>query len=241
VTGDVIVVSMNYRLNVFGFLSIGDDNVPGNIGLWDQIEALKWIKKNIQYFGGDSGRVTIFGESAGGSSVVQLALANASSGLFQRFIRQSGITNSKVWVASKDAPEIAVRTGNIVGCPTTNTMAMVDCLRSIDAETLIGSIRANHGDDLHFMIGSHEPFVPGATFTDDEKYLSKMMMRYWSNFAKTGNPNIPEPVPALWEEYTVNEKHYLEFGDVIVGKRSVIPERVKLWTKTIPRALARCN
>ncbi|XP_013381889.1 acetylcholinesterase-like [Lingula anatina] len=196
VTGDVIVVSMNYRLNVFGFLSIGDDSVPGNIGLWDQIEALRWIKKNIQYFGGDSGRVTIFGESAGGSSVVQLALANASSGLFQRFIRQSGITNSK---------------------------------------------RANHGDDLHFMIGSHEPFVPGATFTDDEKYLSKMMMRYWSNFAKTGNPKMPESVPAIWEEYTANEKHYLEFGYDIVGKRSVIPERVKFWTKTIPRILTRCN
>ncbi len=89
--GDVVVVNFNYRLGALGFL-----NLPGitpNIGILDQIAALKWVKENIEGFGGDPNNITIFGESAGGSSVAILLTSPASRGLFQKAIMESGAAN----------------------------------------------------------------------------------------------------------------------------------------------------
>ena len=90
----VIVVNAAYRLGLlgFGWLSGGVDGLdaPGNAGLRDQIAALRWVNENIAGFGGDPGRVTIFGESAGGFSVATLLAAPAAAPLFQRAILQSG-------------------------------------------------------------------------------------------------------------------------------------------------------
>ena len=63
--GGVILVSINYRLGPLGFLSTGTEEMPGNLGLWDQALALTWLRDNIQYWGGDPGRLTLMGESAG--------------------------------------------------------------------------------------------------------------------------------------------------------------------------------
>lgn len=84
----VVCVTINYRLGADGFLCLGDDVT--NIGLLDQIAALKWVQENIAAFGGDPDNVTIFGESAGGMSVATLMTMPAASGLFRRGIAQSG-------------------------------------------------------------------------------------------------------------------------------------------------------
>uniref|UniRef100_A0A8R1DIG6 Carboxylic ester hydrolase n=1 Tax=Caenorhabditis japonica TaxID=281687 RepID=A0A8R1DIG6_CAEJA len=87
---DVVVVTLNYRVGVLGFFSTGDSVCPGNFGLWDQTLALKWVKEHIGSFGGDSGNVTVLGQSAGAGSVDVLSLSPHSRDLFHRVIPMSG-------------------------------------------------------------------------------------------------------------------------------------------------------
>ncbi|KAK7476538.1 hypothetical protein BaRGS_00032218 [Batillaria attramentaria] len=88
--GDVIVVVIQYRLGILGFLSTGDGVSPGNYGLFDQNMAIRWVKDNIRAFGGDPDSITIFGESAGSASVGYHVLSPKSRELFSRAILQSG-------------------------------------------------------------------------------------------------------------------------------------------------------
>lgn len=131
---NVVFVTFNYRLGVFGillfisisrsssysfslgFLSFKDPalNVPGNAGLKDQVFALKWIKKNIQNFGGDPNNITISGESAGGVSVHYHTISNQSKNLFKRAIPISGTALHKIWSISPNrnsAYKLAVKLG----------------------------------------------------------------------------------------------------------------------------------
>ncbi len=93
--GDVVVVSVNHRLNIFGFLHLADIGGPawahsGNAGVLDLVAALRWVRDNIARFGGDPGNVTVFGESGGGGKVSVLLAMPAARGLFHRAIIQSG-------------------------------------------------------------------------------------------------------------------------------------------------------
>ncbi|XP_078615099.1 cocaine esterase-like [Branchiostoma floridae x Branchiostoma japonicum] len=85
--GNIVVVIINYRLGILGFSGIGGQ---WNVGFLDQISALRWVQHNIHVFGGDPGRVTIAGQSAGGGSVGWLVLSPLTAGLFRRAISQSG-------------------------------------------------------------------------------------------------------------------------------------------------------
>ena len=79
---NVVMVSFNYRLGVLGGLYLDREVVTGNQGMWDQVMALTWVRDNIKHFGGDHNRVTIFGESAGAMSVVNLVLTPVCKGQF---------------------------------------------------------------------------------------------------------------------------------------------------------------
>lgn len=119
--GNVVVVSINYRLACLGFLRLCDIShgvIPstGNEGLGDQITALKWIKNNIHHFGGDKNNVTLFGESAGAMSIACLLASAETNGLFHKAILQSGAghTYSSVEKANKVAAEF-VNSANQLG------------------------------------------------------------------------------------------------------------------------------
>ncbi|EJW88146.1 hypothetical protein WUBG_00941 [Wuchereria bancrofti] len=90
VSKDVIVVTIQYRLGFLGFFTTNDEICPGNFGIWDQIMALKWIKENIEYFGGDPDRITVIGQSAGAASADLLALSPHSRDLFKQIILLGG-------------------------------------------------------------------------------------------------------------------------------------------------------
>lgn len=97
-SGDVVVVSVNHRLNLFGYLDLSayDEKYSdsANVGMWDIIQALEWVQKNIEVFGGDPDNVTVFGQSGGGAKVLALMSTPYAQGLFQKGIVQSGVTET---------------------------------------------------------------------------------------------------------------------------------------------------
>jgi len=145
---DVVLVSINYRLGPLGFLALPElsaesEGTSGNYGLLDQVAALEWVQRNIVAFGGDPGRVTIFGESAGGTSVVALVASPATEGLFHGAIAQSpwftdaNVTNLSTpgtFVAS--AEEMGVRWIDAIA-PEANNRTL-EALRAIPASELVG-------------------------------------------------------------------------------------------------------
>ncbi|XP_075885490.1 bile salt-activated lipase-like [Nelusetta ayraudi] len=150
--GNVIVVTVGYRVGVLGFLSSGDSGIPGNYGLWDQHASIAWVHRNIRSFGGDPENITIFGESAGGASVNYQILSPHNKGLVRRAISQSGAALCP-WAHNKQPLKIAQKVALKAGCPTDGRM--VECLKSTDAATLTMAAPS---------IKQGSPDYPGVTF-----------------------------------------------------------------------------
>ena len=139
-TNDVIVASMNYRLGPFGFLYLGHEEAPGNMGLYDQTLAIEWIKSNAAAFGGDPESLTLFGESAGAGAVSLHLMSPVSRHLARRAILQSGSANTPWSDMSTDrAKRLAMTLAKDVGCADDqidDPVAIVECLRTVDASKL---------------------------------------------------------------------------------------------------------
>ena len=134
--GDVVVVTINYRLGAFGFLHLADAfgsefEGSGNAGILDQVAALAWVRDSIAAFGGDPANVTVFGESAGGGSVGTLLGLPAARGLFQKAIAESGA--SSWWATRESAAGIAEKVIAQVGVAPGD----VEALRAVPMEQLI--------------------------------------------------------------------------------------------------------
>ncbi|KAK2085073.1 Liver carboxylesterase 1 [Saguinus oedipus] len=104
---NVVVVTIQYRLGIWGFFSTGDEHSRGNWGHLDQLAALRWVQDNIASFGGNPGSVTIFGESAGGESVSVLVFSPLAKNLFHRAISESGVALTAVLVEKGDIKPLA--------------------------------------------------------------------------------------------------------------------------------------
>ena len=136
---DIVLVTINYRLGPLGFLSTGDEFIPGNNGLKDQALAIKWVYKNIEAFGGNPEEITIFGESAGAASVHLHMFSPQSQSYIKKAISQSGTTTDlqDKTVVKKYTEQIAQH----LGCSTVNHTIMIECLRSTDANKIVKSER----------------------------------------------------------------------------------------------------
>lgn len=158
----VILVTINSRLGLLGYLNTGDMYAQGNMGLKDQAKALAWVQQNIEKFGGDKGRVTLLGSSSGnliticlnfyirnmcgeninciyyisgGADVMLHLLSPVSKGLFHNAIVQSGSPLSPT-AFIRDPINQAKKIGQQVGCPTTTSQELVMCLKGMTPEDI---------------------------------------------------------------------------------------------------------
>nr|ATU82753.1 secreted Esterase/lipase protein [Pristhesancus plagipennis] len=140
IDGNVILVNIHYRLGALGFLSTEDEYIPGNFGLKDQAMALQWIKDNIESFGGDNEKITIFGISAGGTSTHYHMMSPLSKGILKGVITQSGWINPFWGVALPGtARPMAKVVAEVVGCQDYRRAELLECLQNADVEKLAKS------------------------------------------------------------------------------------------------------
>uniref|UniRef100_A0A336LPT8 Carboxylic ester hydrolase n=1 Tax=Culicoides sonorensis TaxID=179676 RepID=A0A336LPT8_CULSO len=154
---NIVLVTINYRLGVLGFLSTNSSDAPGNAGLKDQVMALKWIKSNIIKFGGDPRIITILGYSAGAFSTTLHLVSPMSRGLFHRAIIMSGSSILPKKTQS-DQIELAKRQARVVNCPETPLNAMMACLQVVPAQ-LLGNSVSNMFDFINNPIWLWQPVV----------------------------------------------------------------------------------
>ncbi|XP_023688680.1 neuroligin-1-like isoform X2 [Paramormyrops kingsleyae] len=172
--GNVIVITVNYRLGVLGFLSTGDQAAKGNYGLLDLIQALRWTSENIAFFGGDPLRITVFGSGAGASCVNLLTLShysegnrwsNSTKGLFQRAIAQSGTALSS-WAVSFQPAKYARLLAKKVGCNLRGSVELVECLQKKHYKELVD--QDIQPARYHIAFG---PVIDGDVIPDDPQIL----------------------------------------------------------------------
>ena len=140
---NIVVVTVQYRLGALGFLYSGSEDAPGNMGLWDQLEALKWVNENIEHFGGNPNHTTIAGQNGGAASVSYHLLSPYSRKYFQKAIMQSGsaisdwsyLTQTEAVARSNRLAQVMSNECND-GARTNSDTTVADrinCLRSLDA------------------------------------------------------------------------------------------------------------
>ncbi|XP_075530986.1 acetylcholinesterase-like [Dermacentor variabilis] len=166
---EVLVVSMNYRLSILGFLNANSTDAPGNVGLLDQVMALKWVQRNIEFFGGDPQQVTLFGESAGSMSVHAHIMSPMSERLFKRALLMSGTMFSiDVWDTVHESMVKGDKVAAIVGCSeggtidlSSNPQNIINCLRNKSTEELVAAAGQSVAPKLmSFFPTYHDAFLP---------------------------------------------------------------------------------
>lgn len=167
---DVVVVTINFRLNAFGFLSLGNDAVPGNMGLYDQVMALRWVRENAGAFGADANSITIWGQGMGSISVSAHMVSPVSRRLFHRAIMQTGsiLTAPEMYSRSADVADEFLEQS---GCQyaeddegeseSGNEEQVIDCLRKASMQRLMQAA-------ANVSLKNPVPFF----FTTDEEFFN---------------------------------------------------------------------
>ncbi|XP_028635093.1 acylcarnitine hydrolase-like [Grammomys surdaster] len=224
-TEDLVVVNIQYRLGVLGFFSTGDEHARGNWGYLDQVAALRWVKQNIAYFGGNPDCVTIFGESAGGTSVSSHVVSPMSQGLFHGAIMESGVALLPDLI-SDTSEMVSTMVARLSGCEAMDSEALVYCLRGkSEAEMLAitkvfkvipavvdGKFLPRHPKELLASEDFHPvPSIIGVN-NDEYGYTLPKAMGYIQTIMKITRQNLQ----ALLKNAAVQMKLPPECGDLLM-------------------------
>lgn len=196
----VILVTINYRLGALGFLSHPelDDESPmhtsGNYGLMDQMAALRWVQANILLFGGDTEKVTVFGESAGAFDIGLLMSSPLAPGLFRAGIAESGAVSSFHGPRTKaQAEEIGKKLAALLKAPDVGAVAF---LRKVPAETILKEAQVAAGGDRTGLETSLDGWVlpesPAAVFASGGSL--PVLLLIGSNAQEIPGPEQPEQI-----------------------------------------------
>ncbi|XP_044515651.1 liver carboxylesterase-like [Gracilinanus agilis] len=318
---NVVVVTIQYRLGIFGFYSTGDEYARGNWGYLDQVAALRWIQKNIGNFGGDPSSVTIFGTSSGGICVSALKFFKMDflgdptekivlpptvvDGIFfpksPKELLAEKQFNHIPYIIGINSHEFAWSLPSMAGFPLSEDrldqetatallwqsypfLKIPKHLTPIVTERYLGvtqdpikkkelflemmgdlnfgipsvmvarfhrasgaptymyqfqhqpsfgrnmtpvTRRADHGDEVFFVFGIP---LTNERFPEEEKQLSRTMMKYWANFARNGNPN--DDVLLKWPVYDKNEE-YLQIDITMKTAKKLKDKEVAFWTELL--------
>ena len=164
---DVILVSIEYRMNIFGFFHLShlpdgaDYPDAANLGLMDQLQALKWVHENIEAFGGDPDNVTIFGQSAGGGSVSLLPLVEGSHKYIRRVIAHSG--NPSLCQSTEQSIANTKKVMDVLGCKTVADLQKVDAEKLVQtASAYLGMRTCPERDGKFLPLDTYEAYANGA-------------------------------------------------------------------------------
>ncbi|XP_028167025.1 venom carboxylesterase-6-like [Ostrinia furnacalis] len=149
---NVVLVTLNYRLDALGFLKLDTKDVPGNAGLKDQSLALKWVHDNIAAFGGDPELITLAGQSAGSASVTYHMLSPMSKGLFKRAIAMSGVPFCE-WAVTYELRKRSFALGKLLGSNTTDPYEMLNFLQSQPALKIVNKFPIVIPEEIFWNFG----------------------------------------------------------------------------------------
>ncbi|KAJ4445588.1 hypothetical protein ANN_12269 [Periplaneta americana] len=181
---DIVLVTTNYRLAALGFLSTGDDVLPGNYGMKDQVATLRWVQQNIATFGGNPNSVTIGGYSVGGASGwfhmmspmsrgILPAFLIIVQGLFHRIISMSPSINT-FWDLNNNPMHQAKRQAALLNCPQDTSKQISDCLRGKKAQDIASTFNG-------MLDWGYDPLLPFTPVVEqestEERFLSESPMK----------------------------------------------------------------
>lgn len=202
--GDVVLVTANYRLNIFGYMGLNDSVIPGNYALTDKIAALEWVQKYIRGFGGNPNNVTIFGQSAGGGSCIDLVTSPKAKGLFSAAIQQSAGRGHDTVPDTAAALVLPYLNQYCYGSNGTGE-ARLKCLQALPAETLLNLTYSEVTSWQSIVDGIYVPDIPmsqlakGAAYVNPVKLMSTFMPEEGQSLLETLlAPNMTNFTANLW-------------------------------------------
>ncbi|KAH7730881.1 GES-1 protein [Aphelenchoides avenae] len=215
VSRDIVVVTIQYRLGMFGFLSNGDDVLPGNLGLWDQRAALVWVRDNIAFFGGDPKRVTVWGQSAGSASVAALSVSKHTRDLFQQAIQQSGSLLAR-WAANERVVDSSRELAFLLGCPIDDSKEMKLCFKEKTQEDILSLAIPLVRGEMEFV--PYNPRIDGDFFEKDFQSMindappKPTMVGFNTHESIFLTIEYPNTVFAIHSDLTVGTDKFPKFG-----------------------------